>query len=178
MASSGESRSDRVVEQPRSTAVSGSDDDRSSHRLPRRVWLFVDCVLFDKASQESDGVARAAAWRRFYRLAESEGRLFRPSRDFPLSRVAVELEVLCSGCSTRRYGDGVSVSEFVCGSASSSAPSSDEQSRPFVLSLNRDLFEMATGFGGIELESSWCRLWCLAEARGMLAGADSVLVSL
>ena len=152
-------------------APPASDGDRSSRRRPHRVWLFVDSDLFDKASDQSAEIG--GSWQRFYELAKSEGRLFRASEHFSTDRVAVELDVLSYWCGTRTYGERVSVSEFVCGMESSSSACSDDQSRNFVLSLTHDLFARATGFEGIELESSWCRLWCLAEARRMVGGTDT-----
>ena len=96
--------------------------------------------------------------------------------------------MICRDCPTRvpAPGHGVSVLEFAHGrlelplSRQSSGAGALVRLRPdsnkVALFVTFDVFRDGTGLHGVDLQSAWCRFWCLAESRGCISEGVSPAV--
>ena len=165
-----------VDSQP-AAVVSDSASAVPTRLSPRRVWMFYDFDLFRRSSRLC-GVRLQSAWSSFFLRAEARGDAWEPLPGRRDARAALELSILRRDCGLRERvpGSGVSVFEFAHGNPDTPgwAPGGEgpvNRLRGFTVSLHVDfaLFRDATGLQGVDLQSAWCRLWCVAEAEGSIA---------
>lgn len=157
--------------------VSDSASDVATCLSPRRVWMFYDFDLFRRSSRLS-GVRLQSAWSSFFLRAEARGDAWEPLPGRLDSRAALELSLLRRNCPLRQRvpGNGVSVFHFAHGDPDTpgwafggEGPGGCPQGSKVSLHVDFTLFRRATGLEGVDLQSAWCRLWCVAEADGSIA---------